>query len=75
MCITDATNPSLPHNQQYCGAITADECKAYWKTVVDKLKDTTAYKNQQIYDIGGINDPLGGSGFLEAVTQVRNKPK
>ena len=55
--------------------MTADECSTYWKSVVDKLKDTTAYKNKQIYDIGGTNDPLGGSGFLEAVTQVRKEQK
>lgn len=49
----------------------AAECAAYWTSVLDKLKDTTAYKNKQVYDIGGTNDALGGSGFLEAVTQVR----
>lgn len=57
----------------YCSAFDktgdVESCNKYWNDAVEKLKDSSAYKNKQIYDIGMTQDPLGGSALLEAAVQ------
>jgi len=57
----------------YCGTFsktgTVDTCAKYWNDVVAVFQGTKAHTNDQIYDIGRMPDPSGGTGYFEASVQ------